>query len=232
MYGANMEPLPSVHPLRATAGEQQNLLNRETSIVEVARTDDVGRAPNDEKPHLHPPGFSDDRGAGRASTDVARATPAPAIAHVSASTTTSPPSLQTSFRQGNHSPTQSEIDAHPIRQRLSVHGDCVVASGYGVRRDSESEQSPGIGRRQDETAIAGREHLAATDTMTDIKEGDKGMCAFLRLRWRASSAMRCRADVTLTLPRAHARNFVPQASTLSSHLRMAVASSSLDPRMS
>lgn len=71
-----------------------------------------------------------------------------------------------------YSPTKAEIDAHPIRQRLSVVRDDIV-TGYG----SAPEPPPITKQSRQEPVAAPAPQPASTDAMADkeIKEGDDGM---------------------------------------------------------
>lgn len=151
-----MEPLSPSHPISPTTSEEQKLVNRETSTVGIglaaACAESVGR---DDSRQISP-------------DSEARAS---APADVPALVSTSPPSfaLAHSSPVQLYSPTQAEIDQHPIRQRLSLSGEHVAASGWGQK--DQQRESPGIGRQEHVEAVAG----AKNGNMTEVKEGDKGM---------------------------------------------------------
>lgn len=148
-----MEPLPTDHLIPPTVSQEQKLINRETSVVEI------GLAPAD-----YPVGRDESR---RFSPD-ARAPSAPTPPAIVA---TSPPSFALAHSSSiqPYLPTQAVIDQHPIRQRLSLSGEHVAASGWGTKK--QESESPGIGRQENIEAVEG----AKESKMTEVKEGDKGM---------------------------------------------------------
>lgn len=160
-----------------TADEEQKLINRETSIVELRNNPgpqaattgiaEVEPQPHDDEPCPRTATASSDRGASVAasSTDAA---PAISTAPVA---TTSPASPSASVQL--YSPTKTEIESHPIRQRFNIYGDNVAASGWGSRQEESESAAIGESGRQEQSEQA---DIQEKDKMTEVKEGDKGMC--------------------------------------------------------
>lgn len=162
-----MEPLSPEHPTSLTTSQEQKSINLETGIVQLP-----GPVPA-------PAVGQHDADRGDANS-TGQTSPAPAPPAIS-TWTTSPSSfaLAHSSAVQQYSPTQTEIETHPIRQRLSLSGEHVAASGWG-KKDDKSE-SQGVGRQEEPVNIEAAEG-AKDSKMTEVKEGDKGM-------WPCATAM-------------------------------------------
>lgn len=147
-----MESLSPTHPISPTI-EQQKVINRETSVVELPPASPVGQ-------------HDADRGASASSdafTPAAAQVPAaPALSTIS----TSPVTLLSPLQRS--SPTQAEIDAHPIRRRLSPHGEHIAATGW-AQNSAEQERQEQL---QGLSVKAGAQ--STEGNMAEVKEGDKG----------------------------------------------------------
>lgn len=169
-----MEPLSPMHPTSPPTSEERKGVHRETSVVELpAATHAVGQ---DDEPAPPKPG---DRGDRTDASPSAAAQPAPAPPAISTSTSTpqllSPAALLLPPVPHHPSPTQTEADDHPIRQRPSIH----AAAGPGTR-DDDDDAAIAVPQRQDEPSTETGSARKDDDRMTEVKEGDKGMWYILR----------------------------------------------------
>lgn len=176
----NMEPLSPTHPTfhTYTAIDAQKAINRETSIVQVPTVTAAQQQPPSNVEHNDgAPGDPEVAPASTALRTYGEVQPSPSRASLPPRA----PSLSSPQQPTQlYSPTQTEIDSHPIRQRLSVHGDHVAASGWGTRIEEKGSSSLGETRQDDRDTEQGSEREIA-GKMTEVKEGDKGMFCALRL---------------------------------------------------
>ena len=92
------------------------------------------------------------------------------------------PSLPTSGHpwppKQSYSPTKTELESHPIRQRLSIQGD-EIATGLGTAPEVPLEFDRGTTPTAEELAQEVDRKVPGIMADTAIKEGDAGMFATL-----------------------------------------------------
>ena len=81
-----------------------------------------------------------------------------------------------------YSPTQHEIESHPIRQRLSLTRDD-IATGLGFAPEEPRELFESTSQTNSNSRQAQEGSARLFDTMAEVQEGDKGMfCALYACR--------------------------------------------------